>query len=68
MAAQKEVMKALAFLDGEWRGPTKSLRNEGGWHRTVLAERVGAMLDGTLRVIEGRYTRRAANSVSPPSR
>lgn len=54
MAAQKEAMKALAFLDGEWRGPAKSLRNDGGWHPMVQAERVGAMLDGTVRVLEGR--------------
>ena len=54
MAAQKEAMKALAFLDGEWRGPAKSLRDDGGWHPMVQTERVGPMLDGTVKVIEGR--------------
>jgi hypothetical protein len=54
IAAQKEAMKALAFLDGEWRGPAKSLRDDGGWHPMVQTERVGSMLDGTVKVIEGR--------------
>jgi hypothetical protein len=54
LAAQKEAMKALAMLDGEWRGPAKSLRNDGGWHPMVQTERVGTMLDGTVRVVEGR--------------
>jgi hypothetical protein len=54
IAAQKEAMKALAFLDGEWRGPAKSLRNDGGWHAIVQTERVGSMLDGAVKVIEGR--------------
>ncbi|MDP3494436.1 MAG: hypothetical protein Q8R82_15100 [Hyphomonadaceae bacterium] len=54
MSAQREAMKALAMLDGEWRGPAKSLRGDGGWHPMVQTERVGTMLDGTVRVIEGR--------------
>ena len=54
VSAQREAMKALAMLDGEWRGPAKSLRNDGQWHEMVQAERVGTMLDGTVRVIEGR--------------
>jgi len=54
MSAQREAMKALAMLDGEWRGPAKSLRNDGGWHPMVQTERVGTMLDGTVRVLEGR--------------
>jgi hypothetical protein len=54
MSAQREAMKALAMLDGEWRGPEKSLRNDGQWHEMVQAERVGLMLDGTVRVLEGR--------------
>ena len=54
MSAQREAMKALAMLDGEWRGPAKSLRSDGGWHPMVQTERVGTMLDGTVRVLEGR--------------
>ncbi|HPI50483.1 MAG TPA: hypothetical protein PLH23_19585 [Hyphomonadaceae bacterium] len=54
MSAQREAMKALAMLDGEWRGPAKSLRYDGNWHPMLQAERVGTMLDGTVRVLEGR--------------
>jgi len=51
--AQQEAMKALAFLDGEWRGPSKLLRKDG-WTPMVQTERAGTMLDGTVRMIEGR--------------
>ena len=54
IAAQKEAMKALSFLDGEWRGSAKSLRDDGGWHSMVQTERVGPMLDGAVKVVEGR--------------
>lgn len=51
--AQQEAMKALAFLDGEWRGPSKLLRKDG-WTPMVQTERAGTMLDGTVRMIESR--------------
>ena len=54
IAAQKEAMKALAMLDGEWRGPAKTLLNDGTWHTITQTERVGPMLDGAVKVIEGR--------------
>jgi hypothetical protein len=51
--AQQEAMKALGFLDGEWRGASKTLRKTG-WAPMVQTERTGTMLDGTVRVIEVR--------------
>ena len=52
LAAQREAMQALAFLDGAWRG---SARMQGpGQGEYVHTERVGTLLDGTVRVIEGR--------------
>ena len=49
-AAQREAMKALAVMDGEWRGPAHE-------HAMTQTERVGALLDGTIRLVEGRgYT------------
>jgi hypothetical protein len=51
--AQQEAMKALSFLDGEWRGASKTLRKTG-WVPMVQTERTGTMLDGTVRVIEVR--------------
>ena len=50
MAAQREAMRALAFLDGHWRGSAEA----PGSGPLVQTERVGAMLDGTVRVVEGR--------------
>lgn len=54
IAAQKEAMEKLSFLDGEWRGTATSLRNDAKDHAMAQTERVGPMLDGALRVIEGR--------------
>lgn len=51
--AQQEAMKALAFLDGEWRGPAK-LKRKDGWAPMTQTERASLMLDGTVRMVEGR--------------
>lgn len=48
-AAQREAMKSLAFMDGEWRGPARF-----GEHPMTQTERVGPLLDGTVRLVEGR--------------
>src|SRR5690606_10995946 len=50
----KEAMKAFDFLDGEWRGPAKTMLPDGSWHTLTQTERVGPMLDGTVKVIEGK--------------
>lgn len=49
IAAQREAMAALSFLDGQWRGP-------GTAYGQVFTqtERVGTLLDGTIRLVEGR--------------
>lgn len=49
IAAQREAMQALVFLDGEWRGEAA---HEG--RSATHTERVGTLLDGTVRLIEGR--------------
>lgn len=54
IAAQKEAMKALSRIDGEWRGEAKILMPDGSWHTITQTERVGPMLDGAVKVIEGR--------------
>jgi hypothetical protein len=54
MAAQRQAMARLAFLDGTWRGPARQTMPDGKVHELVQTERVGPMLDGTIRVIEGR--------------
>lgn len=54
IAAQKEAMKAFDMLDGQWRGEAKTLAPDGTWHAFSQTERVGPMLDGAVKVIEGR--------------
>jgi hypothetical protein len=51
LAAQREAMKALAFMDGAWRGHAETDRHPAGFTHT---ERVGTLLDGTIRLVEGR--------------
>lgn len=54
VAAQREAMAAFAFMDGTWRGPATTVV-PGGERRTVTqTERVGPLLDGAIRMIEGR--------------
>jgi hypothetical protein len=54
IAAQREAMAALAFMDGVWRGPASTLLPSGETHVITQTERVGPFLDGSVRVIEGR--------------
>ena len=55
LAAQREAMAKLAFMDGEWRGSAwTQLVPQAPKHDITQTERVGTFLDGTVRVIEGR--------------
>jgi len=54
MAAQKEAMTKLAAMDGQWRGSAWTLLPSGEKHTITQTERVGPLLDGTVKVIEGR--------------
>ena len=54
IAAQREAMKRFAFLDGAWRGPASTLLPNGEKHALTQTERVGPLLDGSIRVVEGR--------------
>ena len=51
LAAQREAIQALAFLDGTWRGSATVQERPGA---LVQTERVGPLLGGTVRVVEGR--------------
>lgn len=53
IAAQREAMGRLAFMDGVWRGPAWTVTTAGRRELTQT-ERIGAFLDGAIRVIEGR--------------
>ena len=53
---QAEKMRSLAWLDGEWRGEA-TIAMPGGDLMIIQTERIGPMLDGGAKVIEGRgYT------------
>jgi hypothetical protein len=54
LAAQREAMAKLAMLDGEWRGTAWTITPSGEKHTITQTERVGPMLGGSVRVIEGR--------------
>lgn len=52
-AAQREAVGALDFLDGEWRGQAV-VHGPGGAETLTQTERVGSLLGGSIKVIEGR--------------
>jgi hypothetical protein len=54
IGAQKEAMARLAFMDGVWRGPAWTILETGERHNITQTERIGPMLDGSIKVIEGR--------------
>lgn len=49
--AQREAMAALAFMDGAWKGRADTGTPAG---QLVQTERVGPLLDGTVKLVEGR--------------
>jgi hypothetical protein len=54
IAAERQAMKSLAWMDGVWRGPAWSLLPSGAKHDVTQTERIGPFLDGSVKVIEGR--------------
>lgn len=54
LVPQREAMKALAALDGHWRGTATLFLGEGRTKVLTQTERVGSMLGGAVKVIEGR--------------
>ena len=54
IAAQKEAMAPLAYMDGVWRGPAWTILASGERHEVTQTERIGPFLDGSVKVIEGR--------------
>lgn len=54
LAAQREAMSRLSFMDGVWRGPAWTILPNGEKHTITQTERIGPFLDGSVKVIEGR--------------
>ncbi|HEY0104101.1 MAG TPA: DUF1579 domain-containing protein [Brevundimonas sp.] len=51
--AQRAALERLAFMDGEWRGQA-TIQGPGGATVLTQTERVGPLLGGSIRVVEGR--------------
>lgn len=54
IAAQTQVMKTLAWMDGVWRGPAWTILANGQKHEVTQTERIGPSLGGSIKVLEGR--------------
>ncbi len=54
LASQRKALDAVARYDGHWKGEATVYNPDGTRLQLIQTERVGAMLDGTIRVIEGR--------------
>jgi hypothetical protein len=54
IAAQREAMTPLAFMDGVWRGAAWTILPSGEKHNITQTERIGPFLEGSVKVIEGR--------------
>lgn len=54
IAAQREAMVKLSFMDGVWRGTAWTILPSGEKHTITQTERIGPFLDGSVKVIEGR--------------
>jgi hypothetical protein len=53
MDAQRQGMKAFDALDGTWRGQAIVSQPDGTKLTLTQTERVGPMLDGSIKIIEG---------------
>jgi hypothetical protein len=53
IAAQKKAMAPLAYMDGVWKGAAWTIQPSGGKHTITQTERIGPLLDGSIKVIEG---------------
>jgi hypothetical protein len=54
IAAQREGMVPLAYMDGVWRGSAWIMLPSGEKKNITQTERIGPFLDGSIKVIEGR--------------
>lgn len=53
IAAEREAMKPLAWMDGVWRGQATT-QSPNGPRVVTQTERIGPMLDGSVKLMEGR--------------
>ncbi|WP_244624440.1 DUF1579 domain-containing protein [Sphingomonas sp. So64.6b] len=53
LTQEQAAIGKLSWMDGTWRGPATT-RGPGGEHKIIQTERIGNMLGGTIKVIEGK--------------
>lgn len=53
LRADPQATAALAILDGVWIGPARMMARDGGVSEFEQMERIGPMLGGEIRVMEG---------------
>ena len=53
ITAEQQAIAKFAWMDGTWRGPATT-KTPSGDHEVMQTERIGSMLGGTLKVIEGK--------------
>ena len=53
VAAQREALSRLDWMNGEWVGTAEIMTGPGQTRTLRHTERIGPMLDGTIKVIEG---------------
>lgn len=51
---QKKALQRFAYMDGVWRGPATHVMEDGTKHTVTQTERIGPLLDGSIKLIEGR--------------
>src|SRR5438093_12006190 len=56
IAAEREAMAQLSWMDGRWRGEAVT-QTAAGEHRVIQTERIGPLLDGSIKLLEGRAFR-----------
>ena len=54
IAEQLQAIKKLSFMDGVWRGKAAYFGPASEKNEFIQTERIGPMLDGAVKVIEGR--------------
>ena len=54
IAAQKTALAELSEMDGVWRGPAWTILPGGQKHEVTQTERIGPLLDGAIKLVEGR--------------
>lgn len=54
IAAQKAALEKFSRMDGVWRGPAWTILPSGQKHNITQTERIGPMLNGSIKMIEGR--------------